>query len=297
MKWHHYAGLIFGLVVIVWMFSGLVSLSAIDSIRETFYTPAQIAAGARSVQGEGPRVDLAPLELPALQTAVVVIGETFEPKELELIQFNGEPYFIAYRPPTAAELSDWKSYSALDFITPTLEQDRLLISALRPEDGTFELFPEHALLEVAAQAMPDSRIIVQEWIHEHDDYYYNTLASFDLGLPKAAKTLPALRLEFDDPQETWLYLTPTHGQLLKAERLDRRNRWGYYALHGFDFATLYRHRPLWDVIVLVLLIGATVLSATTLWPMIKRLKRHALRLTRRLGVAPAATASRVQRRS
>lgn len=282
MKWHHYAGLIFGLAVVVWMFSGLVSLSAIGAIRETFYTPAQIAAGARSVQGEGEPIDLGPLELSALKQAVDVLGASFEPKELELIQFNGAPYFLTYRSPTTEELRNWKSYSALDFITPTLDHDHLLISALQPQDGAFERFSEQELLEVAALAMPESSIVQREWIEEHDDYYYNTLASFDLGLPKTTRTLPALRLKFDDPQETWLYLTPTHGQMIKAERLDRRNRWGYYGLHGFDFAALYRNRPLWDVVVLSLLIGVTVLGATTLWPMIKRLRRHALRLSAKL---------------
>ncbi len=54
MKWHHYAGLLFMLFVITWSFSGVASLNVVPGIRETLYTPAQIAVGARSVQGEGP---------------------------------------------------------------------------------------------------------------------------------------------------------------------------------------------------------------------------------------------------
>ena len=53
MKWHHYAGLIFGVFTITWVFSGLVSMDVIPGIRETRYSPQQIAEGARSVQGEG----------------------------------------------------------------------------------------------------------------------------------------------------------------------------------------------------------------------------------------------------
>ena len=53
MKWHHYAGLIFGVFTITWVFSGLVSLDVIPGIRESRYSPQQIAEGARSVQGEG----------------------------------------------------------------------------------------------------------------------------------------------------------------------------------------------------------------------------------------------------
>ena len=47
MKWHHYAGLIFGGVMVTWVFSGLVSLAAIPGIAETLYTPGQIAAGVQ----------------------------------------------------------------------------------------------------------------------------------------------------------------------------------------------------------------------------------------------------------
>jgi hypothetical protein len=126
--------------------------------------------------------------------------------------------------------------------------------------------------------MPDAAIREAEWLNEFDSYYYNTVVSFDSGLMKTAKTLPVLRLKFDDPQDTWLYMTPSHGQIVKADRMDRRNRWGYYGLHGLDFAFLYDNRPLWDIVGVALLLGTTVLSCTTLVPMYRRLKRHALRL-------------------
>jgi uncharacterized iron-regulated membrane protein len=43
MKWHHYAGLLFGIFTITWTFSGLVSLDVIPGIRESRYSPQQIA--------------------------------------------------------------------------------------------------------------------------------------------------------------------------------------------------------------------------------------------------------------
>ena len=48
--------------------------------------------------------------------------------------------------------------------------------------------------------------------------------------------------------------------ILKVEQQDRANRWGYYGLHGLDFAFLYRHRPLWDIVAVALLIGVGVTS-------------------------------------
>lgn len=294
MLWHHYAGLIVGLASIGWMFSGLVSMSVIPGIRETLYSPEQIAAGARSVQGQGARTDFAPLSVTGMQTALAKLEREFPVKELELVYFNGDPYYLAYRSPTPTELANWESHSALDFLAPALEQEHRLIAATGT--GTpFERFPESAMLEAGRRAMPSAHIVESEWLDEHDAYYYNSVASFDLGLPKTAKTLPVLRIKFDDPASTWLYLAPSHGQIVKAERSDRLNRWAYYGLHGFDFAALYERRPLWDITVIALLLGVGLVSATTLLPMARRLKRHAKRLSARITTLWADSGARAWR--
>ena len=277
MKWHHYAGLMCGVFVFAWMFSGLVSLGVIPGIAETPYTPQQIAVGARSLQGEGPRIDFERLSLENLHRAAEALASAFPVKELELIQFDGEPYYIAYREPTAEERRDWTSRSAFDFITPTLDHEHRLVSAVRPETGAFARFPDDAMLRAARHAMTGADIVGADWLDEFDDYYYDRLPSFDLGLPRAAITLPVLRVKFDDALGTWLYLTPTHGQLLKFEAVERANRWAYYGLHGFDFAFLFRNRPLWDIVTIVLMLGVGVVGTTTLLPMMRRLKRHALK--------------------
>jgi len=91
-----------------------------------------------------------------------------------------------------------------------------------------------------------------------------------------------LRVTFADSKETRIYMSPSHGQMLKSEINDRVARWSMYGLHALDFSFLYQHRPVWDIVVWALLIGSTVLSSTTLVPMFRRLKRHAGRLSKRL---------------
>jgi uncharacterized iron-regulated membrane protein len=287
MKWHHYAGLIFGVLTITWMFSGLVSLDIIPGIRESRYSPQQVAEGARTVQGEGALLDLDTLTAEALRAAATTVSRAFAPKELELLQFGGEPYLIAYRPPTVGTVDEWSSRSGMDFITPTPDGEHVLISPLRP-DRTFARFDDATMMRVARAAMPGVPTRDAIWLDEYDDYYYKTVSSFDLGLPRMAKTLPVLRVRYDDAAQTWLYLTPAPGQIYKVERQDRANRWGYYGLHGLDFAVLYRYRPLWDVVVVALLVGVGVSSITSLVPACRRLARHArkvpvpsLRLSRR----------------
>ncbi len=277
MKWHHYAGLLFGAFTITWMFSGLVSLDVIPGIRESRYSPQQIAEGARSVQGEGAVIELGSLTLESLRAAAATVSRSFAPKELELLQFGREPYLIAYQAPTADTVDQWSSRSGMDFITPTPDGEYVLVSPLRP-DRSFARFDDATVMRVARDAMPGVTIREAVWLEAYDDYYYKTVSSFDLGLPKMAKTLPVLRVRYEDAAQTWLYLTPSPGQILKVERLDRANRWGYYGLHALDFAFLHRYRPLWDIVVVVLLVGVGVSSVTSLVPACRRLVRHARKL-------------------
>ena len=279
-KWHHWTGVIFGIMALSWISSGLISLNVIPGIGETLYSEAQIAAGARSVQGQGDHIDFTPLTVAGLQHAAAAIGEEFALTELELIEFNGNLYYLGYRRPTRDEMLDWDSRSAFDFITPTLEWEHLLVDAVDIRAQPFTAFTGDALLAVARRAMPGAGIVEQQWLDEPDSYYYRTLDSFDLGLPRSVRTLPVLRLKFDDPQSTWLYLEPGLGQMTKVEIVDRRNRWGYYGLHGLDFAFLYNNRPMWDILMIFLVSSVVVLSVTTLTPAWRRLKKHFLRLTR-----------------
>ena len=278
MKWHHYAGLICGVFTITWVFSGLVSLDVIPGIRESRYSPQQIAEGARSVQGEGAVVDLRSLAVEDLKAAASTVSRSFAPKELELLQFGSEPYLIAYRSPTPETVDGWSSRSGMDYITPTPDGEHVLVSPLHP-DRTFPRFDDDTVMKIARDAMPGVAIRDAAWLNEYDDYYYKTVSSFDLGLPRMAKTLPVLRVRYEDAAQTWLYLTPSPGQILKVERLDRVNRWGYYGLHAFDFAFLYRYRPLWDIVVVALLVGVGVSSVTSIVPAYRRLARHARKLT------------------
>jgi len=289
MKWHHYAGLLFGVLTITWVFSGLVSLDIIPGIRESRYSARQIANGARTVQGEGAVLALDSLSVDRLRAAGATVSRSFQPKELELLQFGSESYLIAYRAPTTETVAEWSSRSGIDFITPTPDGDHVLISPRQP-DRTFVRFDDDTVMRVAREAMPGVAVRDARWLTEYDDYYYKTVSSFDLGLPRMAKTLPVLRVRYTDAAQTWLYLTPSPGQILKVERQDRANRWGYYGLHGLDFAVLWRNRPLWDIVVVALLIGVGVSSVTSLVPACRRLARHARRMT--LRAAPVREGSK-----
>ena len=273
MKWHHYAGLIFGLFTFTWMFSGAIAVSGIPGIGDSGLTGDQREAVT------GGDLNLEPLTVEGLQGAVAAISPSFPVKEVELFQFAGKPYFVAYQAPSPYEVDEWSTRSVTDFISPTIDHHHLMVSAVGPDQQAFARFPNEGLLEMAVAAMPDVRMKDATWMNEPDSYYYPTLASFDLGIIKDVRTLPVLRVRFDDPQETALYLNPSHGQMVKYDNNDRVNRWAYYGLHGLDFGFMWRRRPVWDVATLALMLGGTLLSVTTLVPMYRRLKRHGYRVT------------------
>jgi hypothetical protein len=288
MKWHHYAGLIFGLVTFVWIVSGAVDVPGIPGIdpiaatNQAGFSREQLAQGARSNQGTGATIHLEPITIDRIRDAAAAISSAFVVKEIELMEIGGSPYFIAYKSPTSqAEVDQWKIQSNLDFLAPALDKEHLMVSATNPEHGVFSRFDDDRMFEIAKAAMPGVAVKDATWLHEYDDYYYYQVASFNLGLMKPVRTLPVLRVRFDDPDQTWLYMSPSHGQMAKADKGARIARWSLHGLHALDFAFLYQHRPLWDIVVWPLLIGATVLSSTTLLPMFRRLKRHALRIPRR----------------
>lgn len=100
-------------------------------------------------------------------------------------------------------------------------------------------------------------------LQEPDAYYYGH---------KENPEFPIYRLQYDDEER--LYVSPTSGFLVTA--LDgnaRRLRWLFEALHRGDFAAWARQRPVWDLLMLPLLLGVTVAVASGTYLGFRRLRR------------------------
>jgi hypothetical protein len=90
-----------------------------------------------------------------------------------------------------------------------------------------------------------------------------------------------LRVKFDDPLETWVYVDPRSCRVLATvHRLNRVERWLYNGLHSLDFSFWYSRRPLWDIAMIALLAAGLVSSAIGLCLGVKRLVRDVARLAR-----------------
>jgi hypothetical protein len=247
MKWHHYAGLLFGVITLSWTFSGLLSMGP--------FPPLLASEGVTSEQRRALTGAPAPLDritLQALRDAVAVASRSLAPKELTLTTFRSEPYWLVVEG----------------------TRRRGLVSAVLPHDGVFPRFTNQQIEEAARNAMPGHRIVDAMWLEEYDAYYYDRAA---------IRPLPVLRVRYDDSKATWIYFDPSRGAIgLVVAEPDRRNRWLYHGLHSLDFPFLYNRRPAWDIVVIALSLGGVVGAATSLIPAWRRLGHHATRLGRNL---------------
>jgi hypothetical protein len=301
MKWHHYAGLVFGLFSVSWLLSGMIPIT-------TFPVPgwAEVAKRVES-NGEGflmgnpavsPRSSMTPnmaraitggpwnlqaISLDDFRKAISKVQERFAPKEIELLQFRGEPYVFAYQPPTTAKAAAaWTTNNSINVVNFAQDNPHVFASIRHPDGDAFSSFNKDVMEQAAREALPNVAVVDREWLTAYDDYYHQTTTSFELGRHKPAYVLPVLRVRYNDPDQTWLYFTPSLGQMVKFDKRDRANRWLYYGLHALDWPGLFERRPLWDVVMILLLAGLGAISVTTLLPAYERLKRHVVRRSKKL---------------
>ena len=270
LKWHHYAGVVFGVVTITWAFSGAMSLGRpFPALRNRPVTAAQRTAVA------GTPLDLDLVTVDRLRQAMATIAPTMRPKQIDIHQFRGAPYVIGYEPP-APYAYEREIGANEEQVEP--RPDHVIVPVLAPAQPPTRRFSDDSMWQVAKAAMPGEPMRDAAWLTEYDAYYYSQ---------DGVRPLPVLRVRYGDVGGTWLYLDPNLGTMTKVDRGGRWNRWLYHGLHNLDFPFWYDRRPLWDIVMIVLSIGGLVLSASTLAPSWRRLARHARRARQAVSGVPS----------
>ena len=269
MRWHHYTGLVFGLVTFTWVFSGGLSMNPWG------WPPA---TGLTRVQRDvvtGGALRLGPLTVERLRAGLEAVVPSFVPTELEVVQFLGEPHLLAVD--TRRTLTADDSAARPNTLAPvwTGPPQQRLFSVEHPERGAFERFDAGLFDDLAVAIMPGVDVLEATWLRAYDAYFYDR---------SGRRRLPVLRVKYADQQRTWIYFDPHRGTIAGAEeRITRFNRWLYHGLHSLDFPFLYNQRPLWDIVVVVLSLGGIAVSLTSLAQAWRRLRRHARRPFRLTG--------------
>jgi hypothetical protein len=131
--------------------------------------------------------------------------------------------------------------------------------------------PTAELDAIASRGRPDA--FTSTLIRTEDAYHYSHHGSI---------VLPAWRVIYQNDERTRLYVDPRTGELINyVDAGSREFRWWHLALHRFDFASGLRARPVWDIVVLPLMIGVTLLCLIGVWLGWKRLAHTFRRLGRR----------------
>jgi hypothetical protein len=241
LRWHHYAGLAFGVVTFTFLFSGMLSVYPWN------WSPGNAPDPSQVLLIRGNRVNLDQFGL-FPRDALRQFNEEFRPSELELRQFLGAPFYIAYAPPADADAIDVPvtNYGGGASLRS------LLVNGAGDVTQVGELFNAEELLDAARAVMPDAGVTEAAWLTEYDAYYYGKGND---------RRLPVLRVTFNDPEETMMYLDAHDGQLVQTEvRRSRLERWVYHGLHSLDFPRVYQNPWLWYPLVLALSLGGLALS-------------------------------------
>lgn len=229
MRWHHLSGLVFGLITLTWILSGLMSMNPwkIFEFQGQRPDPRLLAGGA---------IETAPW---LLAPAQAIARADFTVREAQLRVFNGRPYYILY---------------AGDGATRAIAADT-------PAAEPFHTFPEAELAAAAGRLMPNHRVVRMERLDRYDNYYHARRPHTMTG--HVERRLPMLRVTYDDPGRTWVHLDPHTAAIhSRIDQLGRVKRWLFAFLHSWDLPVFIDSRPLWDVVLIVLSSGGFVLCSS-----------------------------------
>jgi hypothetical protein len=253
-RWHAIAGLFFGVITTTWTFSGMLSMGPFpifDRLTElTVPSPPAEGGGApggRGGRGGGPNLAGAlrggRLELSSFADkrppAAIASVPGFDVKELEFTSFDGTPVYLA---------SDGSG-------------DTRIIPVRGQPTTTFDAGEVMRVVKEEAGAnLAELRVMEQ-----YDAYYLDR---------RREAPLPVVYARMNDAVGTRYYIDPKTARIVG--NYNARNwvsRWLYNGLHSLNFPWLYNYRPLWDIVVITLMLGGTALCVTSIvltWRVVAR---------------------------
>ncbi|HEX7867691.1 MAG TPA: PepSY domain-containing protein [Variovorax sp.] len=253
MRWHHISGLLFALVTLTWIFSGLMSMN-----------PWRVFDGKAAV-----------LRVDAMNGGALGIDAWDATPAALLASMGGG----------VRELN-WVRRTGQTLVLASTASGRPVVrDALTAQPYTLD--PE-ALKGAVALLLPDTvaRIDV---LCAYDNHYYAREAHTMTG--GTDKPLPVWRVVFTDAPASWVHVDPLTGTVLgRIDSHRRASRWLFAMLHSWDWLPLLERRPLWDVVLVALSLGGAVLSLTGVVIGWRRLGRK-LRGAKPRSPAPAQSAA------
>jgi hypothetical protein len=223
--WHHVLGLVFGLLALTWVGSGLLSMNPWGLLESDYGADERTALQGVELSSSSALVVAATLAREGLPRAG---GAT--PVQISSAPLAGRLYLLITAP---------GQRQRFDAAT-------LTASVLTPQEIA------QAFHGLGPQAQPALPVLLRQ-----GDAYYHSDHEDDFE--------PAYRVLSGGPEPSSYYFDTVDGALLlKFDPPARGYRWWFNALHRWDFSPTLRRRPLWDLVVVSLLLGVSGLCVTGL---------------------------------
>jgi hypothetical protein len=150
-------------------------------------------------------------------------------KELELTAFAGEAAYLAH-----------------------LANGDTRVVPMRGEPSTgYDHKEIIRVVSAAAEGRMTTTVLTQ-----YDRYYLDRTRR---------RPLPVVLAQATSGDQTRYYIDPKTARVVQTYNSSNWvNRWLYNGLHSLNFPWLYNYRPLWDIVVITLMLGGTALCVTSL---------------------------------
>ena len=227
-RWHMILGLTFGVLTCTWVFSGILSMDPFPSLQQGDPDMGKFKA-EEALRGDAPPLSSFAAKPPS--RALQETGASFHARELRLTSVMGQSVYLATANP----------------------QETLIVPVLGRPATEFDRKEIVDVLRVAGRpfVITEVRLVTQ-----YESYYLDRHKL----LP-----LPVILVRFSDPEQSTYYIDPKTARIIEGYNSHSRwNRWLYHGLHSMDLPWLYKYRPSWDVLLLLLLTGGTALCVTSL---------------------------------
>jgi hypothetical protein len=235
-KWHHLAGIFFGLIVLTWTFSAI--LENVGESNSPRSGQGMLARGG-ALRWDAVRLT----EADALTRLRRASQSVAAPVAIDVLQVRGRPGYDFH---LADGREFWVDAAAGDVRSELAMTDARAVAASILGDS----IPIESADRVAA----------------YDTYYY--------ARPGREMHLPVWRVRFADRERSTVYLDAVNGTPTGfVNRAVRRSRWLRDALHSYDYPALNHRRLLWYSIVLPLLLGGLASSGSGVVLLVRRVKR------------------------
>jgi len=229
-RWHHVYGLIFGLFVLAFVFSGMMSMMDIPS----WISHSHLKGNpTRFMRSNAPQPDTYSLDYRDVVRAYP------EAVLLEWSNFRQHPFFVV----TTADNTYYIDAATSGLRTLSLNREEMV----RAVDDFYR----------TDSSTKDSKIRLDVELLDHFETHYRARSVIDTEM-----LLPVWKVTASDRDQSVFYLNPKNGFVQYVDATSRLHYWAYTALHRMRIGYLNTNPFLRKTVLWILLIGGTVVSAS-----------------------------------